>query len=272
MYTKENNMQRRTLIQAAIATAASTLAGCAATSTESAKPPFVLVHGAWHGGWCWERITPLLEAAGHKVYTPTLAGMAERAGELSASINLDTHAQDVINVLERNNLHNAILVGHSYAGMVIPLVADRAGQRLKRMIFLDALLLDNNQSLKSSIPPEAWAARLKLAQEKGRGIGFPPFPAAAFGISDKTDQAWVESKLTMQPMGTYEQPMILRNPFGNGIDKVYVDCTNPKLASVNPSREKAHAQAGWKYDEIATGHDAMVTAPRELAALFLRYA
>ena len=269
-------MQRRTLLQAAAAAAASAMAGCAATSSTplagGAKAPFVLVHGAWHGGWCWERVTPYLEAAGHKVYTPTLAGMAERAAQLSASINLDTHAQDVIHVLERNDLRNAILVGHSYAGMVIPLVADRAGPRLKRLIFLDALLLDNNQSFKRSVPPEAWAARMKAAHEKGRGIGFPPFPAAAFGISDKADQAWVDSKLTLHPVSTYEQPMVLRHPFGNGIDKVYVDCTNPQMAPVNASRNKARAQAGWKYDAIATGHDAMVTAPRELAALFLRYA
>ena len=265
-------MQRRTLLQATASAAASALTGCAATSAGSAKPPFVLVHGAWHGGWCWERVTPFLEAAGHKVYAPTLAGMAERAAQLSASINLDTHAQDVIDVLERNDLRNAIVVGHSYAGMVIPLVADRAGQRLKRLIFLDALLLDNNQSFKSSVPPDAWAARMKTVQEKGRGIGLPPFPAAAFGIADKADQDWVNSKLTLQPVGTYEQPMVLRNAFGNGIDKVYVDCTNPQMAPVNASRSKARAQAGWKYDAIATGHDAMVTAPRELAALLLRHA
>ena len=265
-------MHRRTLLKAAAATAASALAGCATTSGSNPKAPFVLVHGAWHGGWCWDRVKPLLEATGHKVYAPTLAGLAERAGELSATINLDTHARDVIGVLERNDLHDAILVGHSYAGMVIPLVADRVPRRLKRLVFLDALLLENNMSFKSSVPADVWAARIKLAQEKGRGIGFPAFPAAAFGITDKADQAWVDSKLTPHPVGTYEQAMVLRQPFGNGIDKVYVDCTSPVMAAVNISRNKARAQPGWKYDAIAAGHDAMVTAPRELAALFMRYA
>ena len=264
-------MHRRTLLQAAAAAAASALAGCAGTPARGPKAPFVLVHGAWHGGWCWDRVKPLLEAAGHQVFAPTLAGLAERSGELSRAINLDTHARDVINVLERNDLHDVILVGHSYAGMVIPLVADRVPRRLKRLVFLDALLLENNMSFRSSVPTDAWAARMKQAQEKGRGIGFPPFPAAAFGITDKADQAWVDGKLTPHPIGTYEQAMVLRNPFGNGIDKVYVDCTNPIMAPVNASRSKARAQPGWKYDAIATGHDAMVSAPRELAALFLRY-
>jgi pimeloyl-ACP methyl ester carboxylesterase len=265
-------MNRRNLLQASAAAALTALAGCASTSRGGPKAPFVLVHGAWHGGWCWDRVKPHLEAAGHMVYTPTLAGLAERAGELSAAINLDTHVRDVITVLERNDLHGVILVGHSYAGMVIPQVADRMPQRLKRMVFLDALLLENNMSFKSSVPTDAWAARIKQAQEKGRGIGFPAFPAAAFGIPDKADQAWVESKLTLHPVGTYEQPMVLKHPFGNGIDKVYVDCTDPIMAPVNASRNKARAQPGWKYDAIATGHDAMVTKPRELAELFMRYA
>lgn len=261
-------MNRRDFLGAGAALA---LAGCASGGS-GGKAPFVLVHGAWHGGWCWERVIPHLSAAGHRVFAPTLAGMAERAGELSAAIDLDTHAADIITVLERNDLRDAVLVGHSYAGMVIPLVADRAAARLKRLVFLDALILDNGASFKSSSTPEVWAARLKQAQEKGRGIGFPPFPAAAFGIPDKADQAWVESRLTLHPVGTYEQPMTLKNPFGNGIDKVYVDCTNPVMAPVNPSRQKVRAQPGWRYDAIATGHDAMVTAPRELAELFLKYA
>ena len=270
-------MHRREMLRAGAAgvvvagvAGAATLTGCA-TSGGTGKRPILLVHGAWHGGWCWQRVTPLLEAAGHKVYAPTLSGLAEKAGQLTRAINLDTHAQDVLDVIERNNLREVVLVGHSYAGMVIPLVADRAPQRLHRLVFLDALLLDNGQAFKDLVPAAAWQQRLKQVQEQGRGVGVPPFPAAAFGISDKADQDWVQKQLTLHPVGTYEQPMLLKNPFGNGLPKVYIECTAPQNPGTAGGRAKAKAQ-GWPYDSIATGHDAMVTAPGALAELLRKYA
>jgi pimeloyl-ACP methyl ester carboxylesterase len=270
-----NRMNRRQFLGDAAMLASATAMAPAALAAEApatGRRPIILVHGAWHGGWCWERVTPLLEKAGHKVYAPTLAGLAERAGELSREINLDTHARDITSLIERENLREVVLVGHSYAGMVIPLVADRMPQRLHKLVFLDSLLLDAGQSFASLVPPAAWQERLAQVREKGRGVGIPPFPAKAFGIADPADQAWVDSKLTLHPIGTYEQPRALRHAFGNGVPRVYIECTSPSNPGTASSRDKLKSQSGWTHDTVATGHDAMVAAPALTAQVLLKYA
>src|SRR5438128_128006 len=102
---------------------------------------FVLVHGAWHGGWCWKRVTPLLRAAGHEVYATTLTGLGERVHLASPNVGLALHVQDVVGVLEYEDLRDVILVGHSYGGIVISGVADRVPERLRHLVYLDALVL-----------------------------------------------------------------------------------------------------------------------------------
>ena len=119
-------------------------------SARAAKSPIVLVHGAWHGGWCWRRVVPLLQAAGHEVFAPTLTGLADRAHLLVRAINLDTHIQDVIGLLESAELSNAVLVGHSYAGAVITGVADRAASHLSSLVYLDAFLPANGKRMVDS--------------------------------------------------------------------------------------------------------------------------
>ena len=114
---------------------------------QDAPITFVLIHGAWHGAWCWQFLTPLLEAHGHEVIAPTLAGMGERAGELSDTITLDTHIDEVVDLLERRRVQNAVLVGHSYAGVVISGIADRVPYRLRRLVFLDAVIVEDGQTL-----------------------------------------------------------------------------------------------------------------------------
>ncbi len=117
------------------------------------KPPvYILVHGAWHGGWCWQQVSAQLRASGATVYTPTLSGMGEHRNTLTPAINLDTHITDIVNLLEFEDLHDVVLVGHSYAGLVIAGVADRVPDRLRQLVFLDAVLVENGQSLASSQP------------------------------------------------------------------------------------------------------------------------
>ncbi|HVZ45240.1 MAG TPA: alpha/beta fold hydrolase [Ramlibacter sp.] len=260
---------RRVALTAAAAWAATWTVGCATPST---KPDFVLVHGAWHGAWCWDRVTPILRQAGHRVFTPTLPGQGERAAELSADVNLETHIADVVQYIESRRLQNVVLVGHSYGGLVVSGVADRIAPRLRKLIYLDALVLDSGQSI-AALSGASWENRLKAVREQGRGLGLPALPPEAFGVLEPQDQAWLAPRLTLQPVHTFDQPLVLRNPLGNGVPKVYIDCNQPAMGSVNAFKAKVKQQAGWTaYETLPTGHDAMVTLPEGLVQLFLEHA
>ena len=252
--------------------AAAGLSACG-TQTTRRGVPFVLVHGAWHGAWCWDRVVPMLQGRQHAIHTPTLPGMGERAAELSAAIDLQTHIADIAQYIERRDLRDVILVGHSYAGLVISGVADQLGAaRLRRLIFVDALVLDSGQSLASVLGP-AWSSFADAARERGGGIAMPALPPTAFGVLDAQDQAWVASRLTAHPVHTFDRPLVLRQPLGNGVSKVYIDCHSPGMPAVAPFKAKVRAQEGWAaYESLATGHDAMVTQPSGLATLLLKHA
>ena len=255
---------------AAMASAVAALQGCASVGN-SQQPVFVLVHGAWHGAKCWERVTPLLTQAGYAVHTPTLPGQGERAAEISTDITLDTHIASVCEYIESRTLRNVVLVGHSYGGVVITGVADRIAPRLKRLVFLDALIFDSGQSLASITGAATWEQRMKTVREQGRGVGLPPYPPAAFGVMKAEDAAWLAPQLTLQPVNTFAQPLVLRAPFGNGLPKVYIDCTQPAMAAVTQFKSKVRQSPGWTYETLVSGHDAMVIVPRELAAMLLKH-
>ena len=253
-----------------MASAVAALQGCASVGN-SQQPVFVLVHGAWHGAKCWERVTPLLTQAGYAVHTPTLPGQGERAAEISTDITLDTHIASVCEYIESRTLRNVVLVGHSYGGVVITGVADRIAPRLKRLVFLDALIFDSGQSLASITGAATWEQRMKTVREQGRGVGLPPYPPAAFGVMKAEDAAWLAPQLTLQPVNTFAQPLVLRAPFGNGLPKVYIDCTQPAMAAVTQFKSKVRQSPGWTYETLVSGHDAMVIVPRELAAMLLKH-
>jgi pimeloyl-ACP methyl ester carboxylesterase len=262
-------MQRRNLLAGAAALAAAVHPG-AASAQPAQRQTFVLVHGAWHGGWCWSRVTALLRAAGHAVHVPTLTGLGERRHLISPQVNLDTHITDVINVLEAEELQEVVLVGHSYAGIIISGVADRLPARLRRLVFLDSLLLPSGKSLFSDFPKEVVEARLKAIRETGAGVGaVSPNSPRAFGITDSADTEWVMRRLTPQPVGTYLQPLTLQAPVGNGLPKTYIECTVDPIATLEPTKARVRADATWNHRRLATGHDAMITAPRELAELLI---
>src|SRR5713226_3251144 len=129
---------------------------------------FVLVHGAWHGGWCWKKLAPLLRAAGHEVYTPTLTGLGERAHLLSRSVNVDTHAQDVLGVLACEDLREVTLVGHSYAGLLLPVIANAAADRLRQLVYLDAAVAASGLALFGRYP-ETRAQVAEAVRTAGEG-------------------------------------------------------------------------------------------------------
>jgi len=228
----------------------------------------VLVHGAWHGGWCWSRVAARLRATGHPVYTPTLTGLGDRRHLLSPQVNLDTHIDDIVNLLAWEELEDVVLVGHSYAGIVISGVADRARERLGQLVFLDALLLEPGKSLFSDFPPAVVEQRLRTIRETGAGVGAAPaLPPSAFGVKDAADAAWVQRRMTPQPIGTYLQALQLKAPLGNGLPKTYIECTGDPIATLEPTKARVRADPGWHVRTLATGHDAMVIAPGALSDL-----
>ncbi|MFO1049063.1 MAG: alpha/beta fold hydrolase [Geminicoccaceae bacterium] len=230
-----------------------------------AASTFVLVHGNWHGGWCWVRVAQGLRAAGHRVLTPTQTGLGERCHLFSPALTLDTFIADIVNVIEAEELDEVVLVGHSFAGIVISGVADRVADRLSRLVFLDAVVLQGGQCLLDGLPPEAAAQRRQAIREnETRGIPAPD--PTAFGVTG-ADRDWLLRRLKPQPVHTHDTPLRLEHPLGNGLSCHYIACLDPALATIEPSRRWARAQAGWGWHELRTGHDAMVTAPAELVRL-----
>ncbi len=218
---------------------------------------FVLVHGACHGGWCWSRVAPLLRAAGHDVFTPTLTGFGERAHLLTADVGPATVVQDVVAVLECEELTDVVLVGHSFGALVALGVADRVPERLARIVILDGVLVEPGEPGFAGLPPEAGPERIARA---AGGLTYPPPPATNFGVSEPDDVAWLERRLTPHPLRTYTESFGLRAPLGNGVPVTYLCCTDPPYPAVH----SAHAivrREGWELRELATGHDAMISAP-----------
>ncbi|WP_312792330.1 alpha/beta fold hydrolase [Sphingobacterium sp.] len=233
---------------------------------EDRRPTFVLVHGAWHGGWCWQAVSQQLTDAHYKVYSPTLTGLGERKHLIQPSVDIDTHIQDIVNLIEMEDLHDVYLVGHSYAGAIIAGVADRIQSRLHKLIFLDAMIIENGQSPISLQPESVQKVQLKNIQ---RQENFTPFDVALFGVTDPSMVSWVKERLTPQPYGTFAQRLQLKNQYGNGLPLVYIACTDPQLPIMKEMSEKVRAdhKLNWQHLEIATGHDAMLTQPQKLADL-----
>jgi pimeloyl-ACP methyl ester carboxylesterase len=269
-------MKRRTLLHAAASAPLGTIAMTSAIGTAVAQPramkTYVLVHGAWHGGWCWTRVADRLRAAGHRVFTPTMTGLGERAHLLSKEITLDTFTTDVSNVIEFEELRDIILVGHSFGGMPISGAAERLPDRIRHLVYLDSLILPGGKAPFDMLPPDIVAARRKAAEESSGGLSIPNPPPSAFGVSTAEDVEWVKRRLTPHPLTTFASPLNIKGPTGNNLARTYIACTNPIYGPLEASRNAVKGQPGWSWVEIATGHDAMVTAPEELTRLLLEIA
>jgi len=229
------------------------------TPNQQEKATFVLVHGAWHGGWCWKKVVPLLEAVGHRVFTPTLTGLGERVHLLSSQIDLNTHVQDIAATLDYEDLHNVVLVGHSYGGMVITGVAEKAGARLAHMVYIDAFLPENGKALKdyAPVPP---------TKEDGWRVP-PPGPPSAFDVTDERDIAWMTPRLGDQPLKTFTQPAQLSAERNTALGQTFIQCTQAPFFMEAGERAK---KWGFRYQELfSAGHDAMVTKPVELSKMLL---
>jgi pimeloyl-ACP methyl ester carboxylesterase len=262
-------MQRRDVLKTMAVAGLAAGASGAAAKAETAPQTFVLVHGAWHGGWCWRRVADRLRAAGHQVFTPTQTGLGERKHLLSRDITLDTFTTDIANVIAAEELSNVVLVGHSFGGLAISGVADAMRERVRHLVYLDSLMVEGGKRPFDSLPPDVVAARLKAAEQSSGGLSLPAPAPSAFGISDADDTEWVKRRLTPHPLGTYTSALNIKGPVGNDLPRTYIHCTNPSYAALEASRKWVKAQPGWHWAEIATGHDAMVMAPEELSRMLI---
>jgi pimeloyl-ACP methyl ester carboxylesterase len=228
---------------------------------------FVLVHGAWSGAWCWQRVLPGLWRAGHRVFAVSLTGVGERAHLLSPSIRLDTHITDVLAVIEAEELRDAVLVGHSYAGMVITGVADRLADaaRLRGLVYLDAVVPRPGECWSSGHAPETQAARRQAIAQQG---SLPPPDPSIFGLTGD-DHAWLARRQTPQPGGVYDDPLAFDPQRIARWTRTFIDCTAPALPTIAAARQRVRSEPGWNVVEIATGHAAMVSAPQPLLEALL---
>jgi pimeloyl-ACP methyl ester carboxylesterase len=228
---------------------------------------FVLVHGGWHGAWYWARLTPLLREAGHDVLAPTLTGLGERAHLVSPAVDLTTHVQDIVDVLEYEDLDHVVLVGHSYGGMVITGVAERASERLAQLVYLDAFVPGDGQSALELLPPER-RAQFEAAERDGLIPLDWRAALAGWGVSDEADLRWMIPRMTAQPLASLRQP-IASTAAARRLPRTFIHCRiKPAGDSFRPFAEQARSE-GWPVHELDAGHDAMVTMPRELAELLL---
>jgi pimeloyl-ACP methyl ester carboxylesterase len=232
----------------------------------AAPKTFVLVHGAWHGGWCWRHVSDALVKQGHRVFSPTLTGLGERSHLLNKSVNLTTHITDIVNVIQFEDLNNVVLVGHSYGGIIISGVAEQVADRISSIVFLDAFLPEDGETLLQKSSP-AFVAAINGAIEKGES-GIKPPPAAAFGVAEK-DQAWVNGKTTAQPVGTYTEPAVFKGGRDRIATKTYVRAKGYKSATFDANLAKVKDSGKWKTLELDIGHDVMVIDPAQVTSIIL---
>jgi pimeloyl-ACP methyl ester carboxylesterase len=254
--SKLETSRRNVLVGGSAVLAAS--AGATQAGAQAVAPPvtFVLVHGSWHGGWCYSRVAAILRAKGHTVFTPTLTGLADRSHLLNDSVNLDTHVTDLVNLIDWYDLNDFVLCGHSYGGMPTTATADRRADRIRSIFLLDAFVPNDGQSL------------VEVA-----GVPMPttptqPAPPASAFVETQQDWAWVNSKLTPHPNGSRTQKTKLTGAWLKVPKKTYIRVPDNKSPVFDATLERLSKDPGWKTGNLPhSGHDAMIDQPQVLADL-----
>jgi pimeloyl-ACP methyl ester carboxylesterase len=223
---------------------------------------FVLVHGAWHGGWCWRRVADLLTAAGHRVFAPTLTGLGERSHLLGPSVSLSTHIVDVVNVMRWERLKDVVLVGHSYGGIVISGVAEKMPGSIASIVYLDAFVPENGQCM-TDVSERARGGVAAAAQ--ANAIAVPPVPAVGFGVNER-DREWVDALCTPHPVGSLTEKISLTGAYDRIPRKTYIRAKSYPNPAFDRCRDRSE-RAGWAVHDVGCGHDVMIDAPQELAKL-----
>ena len=253
----------------------------ASTQSPPVKPQvFVLVHPAWHGAWCWKLIVPLLRNAGHLVFTPTLTGLGERSHLVRTDVGLETHVTDVVNVLKYDDLTNVILIGHSSSGAVITGVADRAPERLAQLIYLDAFVPNDRESVFDLVAPERRQMMDQLVKTEGHGWLLPRFAPAPWetivrdmwGVTDDDLVRWMLERLVPTPVGHFKDPVRWINPAAHKLPRTFVRFLEFKNSRFDQHAEMAQRTAHWRYRELRAPHHALITVPGDVTKLLIELA
>jgi pimeloyl-ACP methyl ester carboxylesterase len=230
---------------------------------------FVLVHGAWHGGWCWQRVADRLRGGGHKVFTPTLTGLGERSHLLRAGIGLETHSIDIVNIMKWEQLSDVVLCGHSYGGFVISAVAETMASSIRSIVFLDAFMPKNGEAVADLTGP-AVQDGIRSALQRG-DLAIPPRSAEAFGVN-AADRAWVDRLCVGQPIGTFIDKISLSGARDRIARKSYIRAAGYANPGFDRALAAASADASWRTYEVPCGHDVMVDDPDRLTEILLEVA
>jgi pimeloyl-ACP methyl ester carboxylesterase len=230
---------------------------------------FVLVHGAWHGGWCWQRVAERLRRGGHMVFTPTLTGLGERSHLMQGGIDLTTHITDVVNVFKWEALGDVVLCGHSYGGMVIAGVAEQMAPAIRAIVFLDAFVPKNSESAHELTGPGV--RELTQAAAKRGEIGVPARSAEAFGVN-ASDRGWVDRLCVPQPIGTFTEKIALTGAVDRVARKSYIRAASYANPGFDKALATARADPSWRTYEVPCGHDVMVDMPDRLTEILLEAA
>ena len=231
-------------------------------------PTYVLVPGACQGGWVWKKVRSSLQRRGGEVFTPTLTGLGDRSHLLSPSINLDTHIDDVVNLIRWEGLNNVVLCGHSYGGCVITGVAERMPERLRSLVYLDAVVLQDGQSTLDAVAPEHRKKILEIAKKHGDGWKMPPPPDAALDVNEQ-DRAWFAAQVTPHPLATFQQKLRVTHASRQIRDIRYILAGKSLLTHLNRPYADLARSLGWRTITIDCGHEVMLDEPEELVAELL---
>ncbi|MDF1747339.1 MAG: alpha/beta fold hydrolase [Alphaproteobacteria bacterium] len=229
---------------------------------------FTLVHGAWHGAWCWQALAKILQAQGHSVSCITQTGLGERAGELSPDITLQTFVDDVVGYFKAQDIRDTVLVGHSFGGIAITGAAAVMSDRIAELVYLDAMVPLSGVAPSETVAPDVWAARKAGAVMVGETLCLPPPKAIAMGLTDPTEAAFIEAHMTPHPIRTYETAITFNGAPNQDLPVRYIRVTNPIYTPLQAHRDRV-AEMGWPSIDIASGHDCMINAPDALADILL---
>ena len=264
----ETSMTRRAALGGTAAGLAA-LGSADAMAQAGARKTFVLIHGAWHGGWCWRRVADLLEGKGHKVYAPSLTGNGDRSHLLSKDVILDTHITDIVNLFKWEELKDVCLVAHSYGGWPSSGALEQIGDRVSSIVWLDAFKPADGQR---GVDFASEFSRKAMEEAVAKGTpGRAAPPPTAFGIIDPKDQEWVKSKMTDQPNGVATQPIKLTGAREKIGKKTYIRAPKYPQPAFDKALAECKADPTWKI--IITedsGHDVMVDRPQWLADVLLQ--
>ena len=268
--SNENGQTRRTVLGGlAAGVGALSMADATNAQAQGSAKTFVLVHGAWHGGWCWRRVSDQLEKKGHKVFTPTLTGLGERSHLLSKDIKLATHVTDIVNVIKWEGLKDIVLVGHSYGGIIVTGVADQMQDAISSIVFLDAFVPEAGDTLAEKASQAARDAMVAVI-ERGE-VGMKPLPAALFRVNEN-DRAWVDRMCTLHPAATLTDKATYTGGRDRIAKRAYIRAKGYPSVPFDAAQEKLKAIAGWRIYEVPCGHDVMVDMPDRLTEILLEVA